>query len=86
MPAEKHQSDLNASKAEALRRAASDDFVALQMAHLRYERALDNIADAGVPTGEAMVAVRQRGREYAEAVTRYSHAAMAWLAFMETIK
>ncbi len=86
MPAEKHQRDLDTNKAEALRRAASDGFVALQMAHLRYERALDNIADTGVPTGESVVAVRQRGREYAEAVTRYSHAAMAWLAFVETIK
>jgi hypothetical protein len=35
---------------------------------------------------EAVVAVRQQGREYTEAVTRYSNAAMAWLAFMETIK
>jgi hypothetical protein len=33
-----------------------------------------------------MVTIRQQGREYAEAVTRYSNAAMAWLAFMETIK
>ena len=86
MPTEKHQSDLHASTAEALRKAASDDFAALQMAHLRYERALESVADAGVPTGETMVAVRQSGREYAEAVTRYSHAAMAWLAFMKTIK
>ena len=85
MPAEKHQSDLHASKAEILRRAASDCFVALQMAHLRYERALDIIAETGASTGETMVAVRQRGREYAEAVTRYSHAAMEWLAFMKTI-
>lgn len=82
MPAEKRQSDPDSNKAEALRRAASDSFTALQMAHLRYERALDSVADAG--TAEIMVAVRQRGREYAEAVTRYSHAAMAWLAYMET--
>jgi len=34
---------------------------------------------------EAVVAVRQQGREYAEAVTRYSNAAMAWLAYMERI-
>jgi hypothetical protein len=33
-----------------------------------------------------MVGIRQQGREYAEAVTRYSIAAMTWLAFMETIK
>ena len=86
MPPEKRQYDLNSSDARALREAASDSFAALQIAHLRYERALDSVADAGDPTAEAMVAVRQQGREYAEAVTRYSTAAMAWLAFMKTIK
>ena len=83
---EKRQSDLHASDAGALRQAASDSFAALQMSHLRYEHALEAVADAGDPTAEAMVTIRQQGREYAEAVTRYSNAAMAWLAFMETIK
>ena len=86
MPRETRQSDPYRHEAEVLRQAASDSFAALQLAHLRYERALDSVADAGDPTAEAKVAVRQQGREYAEAVTRYSHAAMAWLAFMETIK
>ena len=86
MPSEKRQSAFGPNKAEALRQAASDSFAALQIAHLRYERALDSVADAGDPTAEAMANIRQRGREYAEAVTRYSHAAMAWLAFMKTIK
>ena len=80
------QSDPDPKEAEALHQVASDTFAALQMAHLKYERALDSVADTGDPTGEAMVAVRQRGREYAEAVTRYSTAAMSWLAFMKTIK
>ena len=86
MPTEKRQSDFDPHEAEALRQAASESFAALQMAHLRYEPALDNVADAVDPTAETTVAVRQRGREYAEAVTRYSTAAMSWLAFMKTIK
>ena len=83
MPPEKRQPDLHSNDAGALRQAASDSFAALQIAHLRYEQALES---AGDPTAEAIVNIRQQGREYAEAVTRYSHAAMAWLAFMKTIK
>ena len=82
---EKRQSDLGRPEAEALRQAASDGFAALQIAHLRYEHALQIVAE-GAPGAEAIVAIRQQGREYAKAVTRYSNAAMAWLAFMETIK
>jgi hypothetical protein len=69
-----------------LRQAASDSFAALQVAHLRYEHALQTVAEVDAPDAEAMVTIRQQGREYAEAVTRYSNAAMAWLAFMETMK
>lgn len=82
MPAEKRQSD----PAEALREAVSESFAALQIAHLRYEHILQTLAEDGAPGGESMVTIRQQGREYAEAVTRYSTAAMAWLAFMKTIK
>jgi hypothetical protein len=84
MPPEKRQSDLHSIDAGDLRQAASDSFAALQMAHLRYEHALESVADPGDPTAEAVVAVRQQGREYAEAVTRYSNAAMAWLSFVDT--
>jgi hypothetical protein len=83
---EKRQSDLDRPEAEALRQAASDGFALLQIAHLRYEHALQTVAEVDAPDAEAMVAIRQQGREYAEAVTRYSNAAMAWLAFMETMK
>ena len=86
MPTEKRQSDLDSNEAEALRQAASDGFAALQIAHLRYENALKTVGGTGPLYGEAMVDIRKQGREYAEAVTRYSTAAMAWLAFMETIK
>jgi hypothetical protein len=83
---EKRQSDLDRPEAQALRQTASAGFAALQIAHLRYEHALQIDAEQGAPSAEAMVAIRQKGREYAEAVTRYSNAAMAWLAFMETRK
>jgi hypothetical protein len=82
---EKRQSELYRPKAAALRQAASDGFAAVQIAHLRYEHALGVVAEEGAPGAEAMVTMRQQGREYAEAVTRYSDAAMAWLAFMETM-
>jgi hypothetical protein len=83
---EKHQSDPYGTEAEALRQAASDGFAELQMAHLSYENALKTVGDTGTLNGEAMVDIRQQGRKYAEAVTRYSTAAMAWLAFMERMK
>jgi hypothetical protein len=84
MPPEKRQSDLYSIDAGALRQAASESFAALQIAHLRYEHVLE--AEERVLSAEDMVNIRQYGLEYAEAVTRYSTAAMAWLAFMETIK
>jgi len=86
MPPEKRQSDFYSIDAGALRQAASDGFAALQIAHLRYEHALEAEAEERAFSAEDMVAVRQQGREWAEAVTRYSNAAMAWLAFMERIK
>jgi hypothetical protein len=83
---EKRQSDLHSIDAGALRQAASDSFAALQIAHLRYEHVLESAAEERALSTEDMVNIRQQGRQYAEAVTRYSTAAMAWLAFMETIK
>ena len=80
------QPELDRTEAETLHQAVSDGFAALQIAHLRYEHALQTVAGEGAPSGEAMVDIRQQGREYAEAVTRYSNAAMAWLAFMKTTK
>jgi hypothetical protein len=74
---EKRQSEVDRTKAQTLRQAASGGFAALQIAHLRYEHALGVVAEEGAPGGEAMVDIRQQRREYAEAVTRYSNAAMA---------
>ena len=83
---EKRQSNPYRHEAETLRQAASDGFAALQIAHLKYEHALEFAQEEDTLGAEAVVAVRREGRDYAEAVTRYSNAAMAWLAFMETIK
>jgi hypothetical protein len=80
---EKRQSDLHSSDAGALRQAASDSFAAVQMAHLRYEHVLEAEAEERALSTEDMANIRQQGREYAEAVTRYSNAAIAWLAFTE---
>jgi hypothetical protein len=65
-------------EAEALRQAASDAYAALQLAHLRYEHALE-ISKGSLST-ETVPVTRQQRHEYAEAVTRYTNAAMAWLA------
>ena len=83
---EKRQSDPYRTQADALRQAASDGFAALQLAHLKYEHALEVAGQEYALSAEAFEALRHQGHEYAEAVTRYSNAAMAWLAFMETIK
>ena len=83
MPRKKRQSDSYRTQAEALRQAASDGFAALQIAHLKYEHALEIAAEECALSAEAIVAVRQQGHEYAEAVTRYSNAAMAWLSFVD---
>ena len=82
---EKRQSDLHSIDAGVLRQAASDSFAAVQMAHLRYEHALEAANEEHALSAEDMVNIRQQGLEYAEAVTRYSNAAMEWLAFMEKI-
>ena len=54
------------------------------MAYLNYERALAIAADAEPLNSAGIVAIQQRGLDYADAVSRYSNAVMAWLAFAET--
>ncbi len=79
MPPEKRQSDT--SEAESLRQSASDAYAALQLAHLRYEHALEIAADASPAAGAI---VRQERQHYANAIAQYSNAAMAWLSFADT--
>ena len=76
---EKRQSDPN--EAESSRQSASDAYAALQLAHLRYEHALEIAADA---SPAAVAFVRQERQHYANAIGQYSNAAMAWLSFADT--
>ena len=75
---------LTDTKLRLCAKPASDGFAALQIAHLKYEHALEFAQEEDTLGAEAVVAVRREGREYAEAVTRYSNAAMAWLSFVDT--
>jgi len=71
-------------RSQSLWQSLSDAHAALQMAYLNYERALAIAADAEPLNSAGIVAIQQRGRDYADAVSRYSNAVMAWLAFAET--
>ena len=63
---------------EALR----DSYKLVQEAHANYERTIATATDTGL-SPDGFFAIRQSGRAYAEAVMRYSHAAMSFLALME---
>lgn len=67
-----------------LRESVSQSYAGLQMAHASYERALTIVADTdNLPNTDGLVALQQQGRDYANAVTRYSNAVMAWLSFAD---
>ena len=68
---------------QIMRRAMYDAYQLLQTAHTKYEEALSVYVDTErLMNGH--FAIQQAGREYAEAVTRYSDAVMSFLALMET--
>jgi hypothetical protein len=69
--------------AQILRDAMSAAREELDRVHASYQHVLARTRDASV-TGEGMLALRREGQAYAQAVTRYSNAAMAWLAYVET--
>ena len=81
MHSDKRNFDLHSPHAQALRRAVSDAYAVLQDAQAVYERALAVIDNADHPSSDDVVAL---GRDYANAVIRYSDAVMAWLIFAET--
>jgi hypothetical protein len=54
----------------------------VQEAHANYERTIATATDTGL-SPDGFFAIRQSGRAYAEAVMRYSHAAMSFLALIE---
>lgn len=75
----------SAGRAQALRKAMYETYDALQKAHVAYENALAVFADTEA-SPDGWFALRRHGREYADAVTRYSSAVMAWVNLMETAR
>jgi hypothetical protein len=69
--------------AESLRQAMIDAFAALQLAQLKHEHAMEITTDTGPLSKDGTTSVRQSGREYANALTEYTNAAMAWLSFSD---
>ena len=66
----------------ALRNAVYEKYELLQKAQVGYEEALAIARDTEL-SPDRLLAIRQQGREYAHAVTRYSEAVMAWVSFMD---
>jgi hypothetical protein len=80
-----HHFDLRSPEAQALRQSVADAYAALQMAHASYERALEVAADTD-NLSDSLIALRQHGRDYANAIVQYLNAAMAWLSFADKIR
>lgn len=57
----------------------------LREAHTNYDQALAVAVDTEL-SSDGRLTLRQNGRVYADAVTRYANAVMAWLAFVEVNK
>ena len=69
-------------RARHLLNAMIDASDALVGAEARYRWALDIARDQGW-SAKSITVLKQVGRDYAEAVTRYSNAAMAWLTYAD---
>ena len=69
---------LHTIRAQALRQAMLEAQEALQKAQADHQSAMEVMMDA-----DGALALRQKGRAYAEALTAYADATMAWLAFVD---
>jgi hypothetical protein len=69
-------------QAHGLRNAMADATLTLGEAQERYQRAIA-IAEDTERGADGMLALQHAGRAYAEAVTKYSKAAMAWLSYVD---
>ena len=65
-------------KPEDLYHALEETYQLIQKAHSEYQQAVHLAAGTEISADRA-IAIQQQGREYAEAVMRYSEAVMAWL-------
>ena len=72
-------------QAAELSRAMFEAHQLLHEAHINYNQALAMARDTEL-SSDGMSALQQKGRMYAEAVTRYSNAVMAWLALVDAHK
>ena len=63
-------------------KALRDSYKLVQEAHANYEKAIATATETEL-SPDGFFAIRQSGRVYAEAVMRYSNAAMSFLALME---
>ena len=73
---------LKTAQARALHKAMADAREALDEAYEKYQSALGVAIDD--PDAGSEVAVRQEGRAYAAALSRYSEVTMAWLTYVDT--
>jgi hypothetical protein len=71
------------SRAKGVFEGVQAGFRDLQNAHINYQHALEIAADTDLGS-DGMIAIRQLGRAYADAVIRHSDAVMAWLAAVDT--
>jgi len=65
----------------ALYKAMSKARDALASAHLDYHRAFE--ASLGTDDAKSVAGLREQGRAYAQAVSQYSTAVMAWLRYVD---
>ena len=67
-----------------LHQAVDDALKLVEKAHEGYVIALSGAMNTGA-LSEGVLAARQQGREYANAVRLYSDAVMVWLGFMDSL-
>lgn len=73
-------------EAQTLRRAMDDAYGELQTAHVDYHRVLDVLRDIDAVDSAGLTLIQQGGRDYANAVTKYSTAVMDWLGFVDKVR
>lgn len=74
---------MDSSKAKAVRESVIVAQQSLEKARVNHQRAFAILTDTGV-TDEGIFALRRDGRTYAQAVTQYTNAMMAWLTFADS--
>jgi len=73
---------LRTRQAQALYKAMADARQALHKAHESYQAAFAIAADTNANPDSAHL-LRRAGADYGQAISQYSHATMAWLAFVD---